>query len=617
MESDLNDPDFKAAYETIVSGLTRGLRENTNARVTTGTPHNHRPRSHESSRNELRIKCEYQGEKRAMHMTKPVNYTALVSKIKDYYGTHLQIHYSVPNAGIICPVSTQQELDHAVSLVDKNERLRTTLRLLLTRPAGRPEDTRPPGALGELFGGPNNENHVKVKPSHRGKTKSKDRDSPPPGTLPASQHRMERSTSHVSTEGEFIPERGDSRQSPDGSLSHSDSFSSLENSSYCSSKRGGSVRSIRSVVSDSIAYEHSSSSGDDKNRGGTYPRAKQHPGGSKETVMHGSQSFPKHGRQPEFANSLSMYKGGSSRTPSNSTSSSSSDLLASDKYDHIAMSMNQLTTSSKSPHAPTNWKKGNILGAGAFGQVFLCYDEDTGRELAVKQVQIGTRTTEISKEVRALQCELQLLKNLQHPRIVQYFGSEEGDRVLSIFMEYVPCGSLKDHIRKYGALTERVARKCTTHVLEGLAYLHKLMIVHRDIKGANILRDHSGNVKLGDFGASKRLQTICTSSNAATVTGTPYWMAPEVINGEGYGRKADIWSLGCTVVEMLTTFPPWHDFEAMAAIFKIATSEFPKYELPRNTADFTKEFLKECFQRDQHLRKSAEELLKTRFPQET
>lgn len=85
-------------------------------------------------------------------------------------------------------------------------------------------------------------------------------------------------------------------------------------------------------------------------------------------------------------------------------------------------------------------------------------------------------------------------------------------------------------------------------MLEGLAYLHKLMIVHRDVKGANILRDHSGQVKLGDFGASKRLATIvggatCTMPEkpAKTILGTPYWMSPEVINGEGYGRKADIW----------------------------------------------------------------------------
>lgn len=98
------------------------------------------------------------------------------------------------------------------------------------------------------------------------------------------------------------------------------------------------------------------------------------------------------------------------------------------------------------------------------------------------------------------------------------------------------------------------------------------MIGHRDIKGASILRDPTGNIKLGAFGASKRLQTICLSGTGMkSVTGTPYWMSPEVISAEGYGRKADIWSVACTVVEMLTEKPPWAEFEAMAAIFKTAT----------------------------------------------
>lgn len=113
-----------------------------------------------------------------------------------------------------------------------------------------------------------------------------------------------------------------------------------------------------------------------------------------------------------------------------------------------------------------------------------------------------------------------------------------------------------------------MTRRYTRQILEGVSYLHSNMIVHRDIKGkvqhlvlffgswrtaadvclsssfsgANILRDSVGNVKLGDFGASRRLQTICLSGTGImSVTGTPYWMSPEVISGEGYGRKADIW----------------------------------------------------------------------------
>ncbi|XP_013921435.1 PREDICTED: mitogen-activated protein kinase kinase kinase 2 [Thamnophis sirtalis] len=269
---------------------------------------------------------------------------------------------------------------------------------------------------------------------------------------------------------------------------------------------------------------------------------------------------------------------------------------------------------SRSPRAPTNWVLGKPLGQGAFGRVYLCYDADTGRELAVKQVEFDPDSPETSKEVNALECEIQLLKNLLHERIVQYYGClrDHPEGTLSIFMEYMPGGSIKDQLKAYGALTENVTRKYTRQILEGVHYLHSNMIVHRDIKGANILRDSAGNVKLGDFGASKRLQTICLSGTGMkSATGTPYWMSPEVISGEGYGRKADIWSVGCTVVEMLTEKPPWAEFEAMAAIFKIATQP-TNPQLPPHVSDHGRDFLKRIFT-EAKLRPSADELLRHTF----
>ncbi|PKU33925.1 mitogen-activated protein kinase kinase kinase 3 isoform x2 [Limosa lapponica baueri] len=268
------------------------------------------------------------------------------------------------------------------------------------------------------------------------------------------------------------------------------------------------------------------------------------------------------------------------------------------------------------PSAPINWRRGKLLGQGAFGRVYLCYDVDTGRELAAKQVQFDPESPETSKEVSALECEIQLLKNLQHERIVQYYGClrDRAEKTLTIFMEYMPGGSVKDQLKAYGALTENVTRKYTRQILEGVSYLHSNMIVHRDIKGANILRDSAGNVKLGDFGASKRLQTICMSGTGIrSVTGTPYWMSPEVISGEGYGRKADVWSLGCTVVEMLTEKPPWAEYEAMAAIFKIATQP-TNPQLPSHISEHCRDFLKQIFVEARH-RPSAEELLRHQFAQ--
>ena len=129
-------------------------------------------------------------------------------------------------------------------------------------------------------------------------------------------------------------------------------------------------------------------------------------------------------------------------------------------------------------------------------------------------------------------------------------------------------------------MVESRARSITKHILEGLAYLHNRSqpVIHRDIKAANILLWDSGVAKLADFGASKRLNQLATQTfENKTMIGTPFWMAPEVIRSTGHGRKADIWSIGCTVIEMLNGHPPWYDVgNPITAMFIIASSEeFP------------------------------------------
>lgn len=276
------------------------------------------------------------------------------------------------------------------------------------------------------------------------------------------------------------------------------------------------------------------------------------------------------------------------------------------------ISMNQLNTypniKSKSGVCLGEWKKGRLLGSGSFGKVFLCYDVESGREYAVKQVQVISRNSQhASREVKALREEINFLRqNIVHPHIVQYYGFHDDGIDLSILMEYMPGGSVESQIKQYGPLTERNTASYARQVLEGLEYLHKKSIVHRDIKGANILRDHDGNVKLSDFGASKRLQTI---SCMQTQTGTAYYMSPEVLDGNGYGRKTDIWSLGCTVVEMLTGHPPWHKLEGLAAIFKIVTSNESGYVLPENASMQARDFLDLCFERNPSRRPTSSQLL--------
>ena len=171
--------------------------------------------------------------------------------------------------------------------------------------------------------------------------------------------------------------------------------------------------------------------------------------------------------------------------------------------------------------------------------------------MGAKQI---TLLKEVSSDERhahlaALQEEIALMQSLSHVNIVSYWGTEVSAKYLTIFMEYVPGGSIATMLKKFGPFNERLIRVYTAQVLSGLDYLHSHRIIHRDIKGANILVDHGGVCKLADFGASKRLELI-TNAAEQSLRGTPYWMAPEVIKQEPYGRQADIWSVGCTVIEM-------------------------------------------------------------------
>ncbi|CAF0965022.1 unnamed protein product [Rotaria sordida] len=264
----------------------------------------------------------------------------------------------------------------------------------------------------------------------------------------------------------------------------------------------------------------------------------------------------------------------------------------------------------KSPQTPTNWKLGRQLGQGAFGKVFVCYDVDTGSELAIKQISIRGLNSETTQKVKILECEINIYKQLDHERIVRYHGALQTDDCLQIFMEFMVGGSVREQILNYGALTDQLTKKYTRQILEGLVYLHENYFVHRDIKCANILRDISGNIKLGDFGTSRRLIAITNQNqpNSGTI-GTAHWTAPEIIRGNIFGRKADIWSLGCTIVEMLTTGPPWQNLQPIAAIFHIATSEKPEYKLPENVSSLAREFIDLCLTKDYHQRPTALDLI--------
>ncbi|XP_047146377.1 mitogen-activated protein kinase kinase kinase 2 isoform X1 [Hydra vulgaris] len=254
-----------------------------------------------------------------------------------------------------------------------------------------------------------------------------------------------------------------------------------------------------------------------------------------------------------------------------------------------------------------------VLGSCAFGKVYLCIDERTGKKLAMKSIDTGNtdNNANAKKEVEKFKHEISLFQTLKHEQIVKYYGSSSKSTCVSFLMEYMEGGSLYDKVSNK-ALDEKTASEKSYQILCGLEYLHNKNIVHRDIKCANILLDLYGNCKLADFGISKQIKTIRSRVGCKTSAGTPYWMSPEVISATfldiEYGKKADIWSFGCTVLEMLTTKPPWSHLDPTPAMFQIASSPTIPH-LPDNSSNSCITFVNDCFQRDPKIRPNALQLL--------
>ncbi|XP_027016912.1 mitogen-activated protein kinase kinase kinase 3 [Tachysurus fulvidraco] len=575
---------------------------------------------------DVRIKFEFCGERRILMFTRPVQFEEVQQKVKTVFGQQLELHYM--NNEMSIPLHDQDDLDKAIDLLDRSSNMKSIKILLLTEEnCNVSSPTHHSGCKQVRIKASQSMGDVSAafqsaEPRGRHPSTSSQntgRSSPPPGYVPERQQRIARQGSYTSinSEGEFIPETSDQCvldpwSSAENSISGS--CQSLDSNAESPSLRKSRMHRARSYPDNRQDFADRENHVYDKiiAKGGTYPRRYPVSPHHKD-LSEGRRTFPRI-RRPQ-GNLFTLV-------PSRRSLNGSEESLGS--WQHVDAHSRlrpkdrpkDRPLPHKSPTAPVTWRRGKLLGQGAFGHVYLCYDVDTGRELAAKQVQFDPESPETSKEVSTLECEIQLLKNLHHERIVQYYGClrDHNEKTLTIFMEYMPGGSVKDQLKAYGALTENVTRKYTRQILEGMSYLHSNMIVHRDIKGANILRDSAGNVKLGDFGASKRLQTICMSGTGVrSVTGTPYWMSPEVISGDGYGRKADVWSLGCTVVEMLTEKPPWAEYEAMAAIFKIATQPTNPL-LPSHISDQTRDFIRRIFVEAKH-RPSAEELLRHSFSQ--
>lgn len=271
------------------------------------------------------------------------------------------------------------------------------------------------------------------------------------------------------------------------------------------------------------------------------------------------------------------------------------------------------------------WMKGALIGQGSFGSVFLALHAITGELMAVKQVEVPSNsitTVDKRKEnmINALKREIDLLRDLQHKNIVQYLGSNSDDEHFNIFLEYVPGGSVAGMLNSYGQLHEPLIRSFVRQILDGLSYLHGKDIIHRDIKGANVLVDGKGNIKISDFGISKRVEAsalLAPAKNGGhihrpSLQGSVFWMAPEVVKQTSYTRKADIWSLGCLIVEMFTGAHPFPNCSQLQAIFQIGSTS-AKPTTPDNISDEGKTFLNKTFEIDHEKRPSADDLLLSPF----
>ena len=309
------------------------------------------------------------------------------------------------------------------------------------------------------------------------------------------------------------------------------------------------------------------------------------------------------------------------------------------------------------------WQKGHQIGQGGNARVFVGMDMQTGAKIAVKELDMwnlgleanddnsnnfsGAQSQESSlgappsakpivgsksnSKMALLRREITIMKKLAHKNIVRYLGTDirevNGRAQMYILLEYVPGGSLRKMYREWGPLNTPIIREYSRQILNGLVYLHnyttpgemkgKEGIIHRDIKCANILINDNGIVKLADFGCSQVFQgeeSLKANSNSAMLGSIP-WMAPEAINHahEHVGRKSDIWSFGCTIVEMATAQHPWPNSDNVYSIlYKVASTDAIP-EMPESLTAMGIDFLKHCFRRNPKARWSSAHLLEHPF----
>lgn len=254
---------------------------------------------------------------------------------------------------------------------------------------------------------------------------------------------------------------------------------------------------------------------------------------------------------------------------------------------------------------PSDFVDKEKIGSGSFGKVLKAFKKSTNEYVAIKVIQLDS----IKDDLENIQKEISLLSRLESSYVTKYMGSFLKGSDLHVVMEYLGGGSLRTLI-KPGPLDEVYIKIIMRQVLDGLVFLHSNHIVHRDIKAANILLSEEGVVKIADFGVAREIDD--RSSKRTSIVGSPYWMAPEVIEGKDIcDGKADIWSLGITAIELAKGYPPKSDKPPLQALVEIPKSEPPKLE--GKFCKSFKEFVSTCLKKNPNQRPTPKDLLNHPF----
>lgn len=250
---------------------------------------------------------------------------------------------------------------------------------------------------------------------------------------------------------------------------------------------------------------------------------------------------------------------------------------------------------------------GQVLGKGGYGSVFMARDVRSGEIVAIKRFHNSGALVD-KKAIK----EQNIWKGLHHSNVVEFKGSFVGDNgSLNLVVEFVDGLSLAEHLSQYSAFPETLVAEIARQVLCGLEYLHANGVTHRDLKPANILVDRSAAVKICDFGVSRSENVQTINPGQQHMVGTPWYIAPEMVEYRPYTTSVDIWSLGCTVLELATGRRPYHELSAMQVLFRMVEDRCPP--IPSHISQEAKDFLKACWVFSPEERPSATDLLRHPF----